>query len=83
MALYLANSTNILSRKEAFDYSIAQIVIKKISGSKDELYELINEDETKGILSLLHDYSDLSDFLTTRKAVKQKCIEINKYGFSR
>ena len=83
MALYLKNSSGILSRNEAIDFVISQIVVKKISGSKEELDEIISDDDTHGILKILNNYSDVSEFSNTRKVVQQKILEINKYGFTR
>ena len=83
MALYLKNSTNILSRDEAIDFVISQIVVKKINGSKEELDEILSDDDTQGILKILNDYSSVSEFTNTKKVVQQKILEINKYGFTR
>lgn len=83
MALYLKNSTNILSRDEAIDFVISQIVVKKINGSKEELDEILSDDNTQGILKILNDYSSVSEFTNTKKVVQQKILEINKYGFTR
>lgn len=83
MALYLKNSTNILDRREALDFVISQIVLKKINGSKEELDELLCDDDTQGILKILNSYSDISDFKQAKREVRQKILEINKYGFTR
>lgn len=83
MALYLKNSTNILDRREALDFVISQIVLKKINGSKEELDELLCDDDTQGILKILNSYSDISDFAQAKREVRQKILEINKYGFTR
>ena len=83
MAIYLKNSKDILSRDVAFDFVISQIVAKRIDGSREELEEVLSDDDTQGILRLLNDYSDVSDFAHTRKIIQQKIKEINKYGFTR
>ncbi len=83
MALYLKNSKGILSRNEALDFVISQIVVKKLSGSKEELDDILSDDDTKGILKVLNDHSDVSEFVNTKKIVQQKILEINKYGFTR
>ncbi len=83
MALYLKNSKGILSRNEALDFVISQIVVKKINGSKEELDEILSDDDTRGILKVLDNHSDVSEFVNTKKLVQQKILEINKYGFTR
>lgn len=83
LALYLANSTNVLSRTESVDMGLAQIVIKKINGSKEELEEILSRDPSKGLLSILERYNDLSDFSVSKKEIAEKNLELDKYGFSR
>ncbi|MCR4562157.1 MAG: AAA family ATPase [Bacilli bacterium] len=83
MAIYLKNSANILEREEAFDFVISQIVVKKISGSKEELDDILVDDETMGILSILNKYPGVSSFKKTQRLVRQKIQEVNKYGFTR
>lgn len=83
MALYLKNSSNILSRNEAIDFVILQIVVKKINGSKEELEKILSDDDTQGILKVLNDFSDVSEFVNAKKVIQQKILEINKYGFTR
>ena len=83
MALYLKNSAGILSRNEALDFVISQIVVKKINGSREELEEILSDDDTRGILKVLNDHSDVSEFTKVRKAIIQKIQELSKYGFTR
>lgn len=83
MALYLKNSDGLLSRNEALDFIVSQVVVKKINGSKEELDEILSDDDTLGILKVLNDHSDVSEFTNTKKLVQQKILEINKYGFTR
>ena len=82
MASYLANSSNVLPREEAFDLALCQIVIKKINGSKEELEGILEEGQGKGLLRILSDYSSLGDFPNSTKAVKAKLLELSKYGFA-
>lgn len=83
MACYLANSLNVLSREEAFDLALSQIVIKKINGSKEELDGILEEEPSKGLLKILSEYSSLGDFAHSIKVVKAKLLELSKYGFAR
>lgn len=83
MALFLKNSKDILSRNDALDFIVNQIIIKKINGSREELEDVLSDDDTKGLLNVLNQYSSLSDFTETKKAIKQKYIEISKYGFTK
>ena len=83
MALFLKNSKNILSRSDAIDFVISQIVVKKINGAKEELEGVISDDDTQGIIKILNSYSDVSKFNKTRKVVSQKIQEISKYGFTK
>ena len=83
MALYLKNSNGILSRNESLDFIISQIVVKKINGSREELEGVLSDDDTQGILKVLNDHSDVSEFDKTRKVIAQKVQELSKYGFTR
>lgn len=83
MAIYLSNSNGLLSRNEAIDFVISQIVVKKINGSREELEGILSDDDTQGILKILDEHSDVSEFAKTRKLVTQKIQELNKYGFTR
>ena len=83
MALFLKNSKDILSRSDALDFIVNQIVIKKINGSREELEDILSDDDTKGLLMVLNQYASLSNFTEAKKAIKQKYIEISKYGFTK
>lgn len=83
MAIYLSNSNGLLSRNEAMDFVVSQIVVKKINGSREELEGVLSDDDTQGILKILDDHSDVSEFVKTRKLIAQKIQELNKYGFTR
>ena len=62
---------------------VSQIVVKKLSGSKEELDDILSDDDTQGILKVLNDHSDVGEFVNTKKIVQQKILEINKYGFTK
>ncbi len=83
MALYLKNSKDLLTRNDVIDFMISQIVVKKINGSREELEDILSDDDTQGILKILNDYSNISEFKKTRKIIYQKIQELNKYGFTR
>lgn len=83
IATYLKNSKGILERKVAFDFAIAQMVIQKISGSNEDLKDLLLGDGNQTILRILNAYNDVSDFDRTRKIIKKKIEEIERYGFTR
>ena len=83
IATYLKNSKGILERKDAFDFAIAQMVIQKISGSNDDLKDLLTSNANEGILCILAAYQDVSDFERSKKAILKKVKEIERYGFTR
>lgn len=83
IATYLKNSKGILERKEAFDFAIAQMVIQKISGSSDDLKDLLTNNDNEGLLCILKAYPDVSDFERSKKAIIKKVKEIERYGFTR
>lgn len=83
IATYLKNSKGILERKDAFDFAIAQMVIQKISGSSDDLKDLLTNNDNEGLLCILKAYPDVSDFERSKKAIFKKVKEIERYGFTR
>lgn len=83
MALYYINSLGILTEDSVIDFIVSQIVVKKINGSREELNEIISDDDERGILRILNDYKDISEFSLSKKIVQQKCLELDKYGFTR
>lgn len=59
------------------------MVIQKISGSNDDLKDLLTSNANEGILCILAAYQDVSDFERSKKAILKKVKEIERYGFTR
>jgi hypothetical protein len=78
-----------LTRQRAFDLQIAQRVITKIRGSEEQLENLVgvyNKDtgevEKSHLLLLLDEASEISDFQTVRKIIKEKAKELKLHGYT-
>lgn len=80
---YLANSNGILERKVALDYAFKQTILSKLNGSRNELEQIINIDTTTGLLSILNEFSDISDFEITRKTINEKINDLALHGYTR
>ena len=87
--LFLANKPKELDNKLAFDYAFKQTVMKKINGSIDSIGSFIgtnldSEGESDGKLTeILNEYADISEFKECRNEIKNKVIELKKYGYAR
>ena len=78
-----------LTRQRAFDLQIAQRVMTKIRGSEEQLANLVgvyNKDtgevEKSQLLLLLDEASEISDFQTVRKIIKEKAKELKLHGYT-
>lgn len=93
---YLGNiprmQSDIISfdRKEAFDYLIAQTILKKLRGSDSFLmalcgqYSGIDHDlESSELIKLFERYSDLSQFDICKSLISRKAQDLALYGYTR
>ncbi len=89
IALYLKNKPDELDKKRAFDYAFKQTVMKKINGMIESIGEFVGDDldennESNGKLTkILDEFSEISDFTECRNEIKNKVLELKKYGYSR
>lgn len=87
---YLKNlpDSDALPRRTAFDLQLVQRVLTKLRGPQEQLTPLIgtyqeNADPTNSsLLRLLSDFSDLSDFVQTRRVILQKAKELKLNGYT-
>lgn len=73
-----------LTHGEAFDLQIAQRVLTKLRGSREQLQDLLDEsrkENGKYLPDLLDQYQDLSDFADCRSILKHKGSEMVEYGY--
>ena len=73
-----------LTHREAFDLQIAQRVLTKLRGSREQLQDLLDEsrkENGKYLPNLLDQYQDLSDFADCRSILKHKGSEMVEYGY--
>ncbi len=81
LALFFDNSSGLLRPELALDYGIAEIVVKKISGTFDELGSILQEDG--GLLAIINNHPKVGPLTRTVKSIKQKIAELSNYGFTR
>lgn len=83
---YLKNvpAGTVLTHQEAFDLQIAQRVLTKLRGSREQLQDLLDssrKDNGKYLPDLLDQYKDLSDFTDCRAILSHKGSELIEYGY--
>lgn len=92
ITLYLKNfrtDGNEISLGQAFDFAVRQTVMKRIKGNGEILLPLIGTLDEKGqlqdssILALFHQFSSVSSFELSKQELKNKAIELTKYGYCR
>lgn len=89
ISLYLKNKPEELNRRRAFDYAFKQTVMKKVNGPEDSIKELLGSLNQSGevvngkLVELFEKYSEISDFTESRIEVKNKIVELKKYGYAR
>lgn len=74
----------VLTHQEAFDLQIAQRVLTKLRGSREQLQDLLDssrKDNGKYLPDLLDQYKDLSDFTDCRAILAHKGSELIEYGY--
>lgn len=69
------------NKKIGLDYQVLQRILTKVRGPENQLGEILNEKSEVNIIKIFDNYSDLSDFVKSREAVKQKQKELNTYGY--
>lgn len=73
-----------LTHQEAFDLQIAQRVLTKLRGSREQLQDLLEsnrKENGKYLPNLLDQYNDLSDFADCRAILAHKESELIEYGY--
>lgn len=87
ISLYMSKKPFNFSDKEAFDYAFKQTILKKINGSSESVGRILGEvDGNKtvgGINDIFDKYANISEFNECRTEIKNKIIELKKYGYSR
>lgn len=88
ISLYLKHKPFELDDKIAFDYAFKQTVMKKINGSYDSIGTILgtlnDEGEPEGLLTnIFNEFSEVSDFKECRNEIKNKILELKKYGYAR
>ena len=80
----------MLDKKHAFDLILKQTVIEKLTGSYAQLSNLVGHVEAlqtgpkdSKLIELFDAYQDISDFHTSRQAVKSKAEDLLTYGYTR
>ena len=87
IAKYLANlpinsNNENISRKEGFDIQFVQRIMTKIRGQREQLTAIFDVESDKSLIKLFDEYSDVSDFLKSRRALEIKNKELNDYGYT-
>ena len=87
IAKYLANlpinsNNENISRKEGFDIQFVQRIMTKIRGQREQLTAIFDVESDKSLIKLFDEYSDVSDFLKSRRALEIKKQELNDYGYT-
>lgn len=88
IALYMKNRPNDFDEKKAFDYAFKQTIMKKINGTIDNIgeflgYSDVSEEQTGVLIDIFNEYCELSDFKECRNEIKNKIMELRKYGYAK
>lgn len=88
ISLYLKHKPIELDDKLAFDYAFKQTIMKKINGSYDSIGTILgnlNDDgEPDGLLTnIFNEFAEVSDFKECRNEIRNKILELKKYGYAR
>ena len=54
----------------------------KIRGQREQLTAIFDVESDKSLIKLFDEYSDVSDFLKSRRALEIKNQELNDYGYT-
>lgn len=88
ISLYLNHKPLELDDKLAFDYAFKQTVMKKINGSSDSIGAILGNLDENGepsglLINIFDEYSEVSEFKECRIEIKNKILELKKYGYAR
>ncbi len=92
IALYLKNSKideNDTSSDFIFDYALRQTAMRKIRGTYESVIDLVGtinekgEIENSSIYNLFEQYKSVSSFESCKQTLKNKALELKKYGYCR
>ena len=89
IALYLRYRPEEMEKNKAFDFAFKQTVMKKINGTIESIGEFIgdtldeNGNSNGRLTELFNAYSNISDFSECRNEVRNKVLELKKYGYAR
>ncbi len=88
ISLYLKHKPQELDDKLAFDYAFKQTVMKKINGSFDSIGAILgsldDDGEADGLLTnIFNEFAEVSDFKECRNEIRNKILELKKYGYAR
>ncbi len=93
IAIYMKNKPDNealgFSNGMAFDYAVRQTIMKKINGDIESIGPVlgtINEDNNivnSKLIELFDQYSDISSFDNCKIEIRDKIIELKKYGYAR
>lgn len=73
-----------LDSKLAFDLAFKQTVMKKLSGDSEYMLKVIGKtDSESGLAQIFDKYSNLSSFTYSRKEMKVKRQEIDRFGYAK
>lgn len=88
ISLYLKHKPYELDDNLAFDYAFKQTIMKKINGSFDSIGTILGNLDDAGnpeglLIKIFDEFSDVSDFKECRNEIKNKILELKKYGYAR
>lgn len=88
ISLYLQNKPNELDDRLGFDYAFKQTIMKKINGSADSIGDFLGYIDSDGspqgaLINIFDEFKDISEFKECRSEVKNRIIELKKYGYAR
>lgn len=92
IAIYLKNSKideNDSSSDFIFDYALKQTAMRKLRGTYESVIDLVGTIDEKGevenssVYNLFEQYKSVSSFESCKQILKNKAVELKKYGYCR
>lgn len=81
---YMHFKPSKLDSKLAFDLAFKQTVMKKLSGDSDFMLKVIGKtDSESGLVQIFDKYSNISSFTYSRKEIRVKRQEIDRFGYAK
>lgn len=80
--LPVSNNSENISRNEGFDIQFVQRIMTKIRGQKEQLSSVFDMESEKSLIKLFDEFSDVSDFVNSRRTLDIKNQELNDYGYT-